>query len=76
LILGVVLRPHIPVVTWRYITFGEDGQGRVNCEEMIKVSNFCDLQVCGFGQATWFVSLLALSHVCRGELCMLFGLNA
>jgi hypothetical protein len=22
LILGVVLRPHIPVVTWRYITFG------------------------------------------------------
>jgi hypothetical protein len=48
----------------------------VNCEEMIKVSNFCDLQVCGFGQATWFVSLLALSHVCRGELCMLFGLNA
>jgi hypothetical protein len=40
LISGVVLRPHIPVVTWRYITFGDGGQGRVNCEEMIKVSKF------------------------------------
>jgi hypothetical protein len=40
LISGVVLRPHISVVTWSYIIFGEDGQGRVNCEEMIKVSNF------------------------------------
>jgi hypothetical protein len=38
LILGVVLWFHIPVVTWGYITFGEDGQGQVNCEEMIKVS--------------------------------------
>jgi hypothetical protein len=37
LISGVVLRPHIPVVTWSYITFGDGGQGRVNCEEMIKV---------------------------------------
>jgi hypothetical protein len=27
LISGVVLRPHIPVVTWRYITFGDGGQG-------------------------------------------------
>jgi hypothetical protein len=25
----------------------------------------CDLQVCGLGQATWFVLLLALSHVCK-----------
>jgi hypothetical protein len=40
LISEVVLRPHNPVVTWRYITFGDDGQGRVNCEEMIKVSKF------------------------------------
>jgi hypothetical protein len=40
LISGVVLRPHTPVVTWRYITFGDGGQGRVNCEEMIKVSKF------------------------------------
>jgi hypothetical protein len=40
LISGVVLRPHIPVVTWRYITCGEDGQGCVNCEEMNKVSQF------------------------------------
>jgi hypothetical protein len=40
LISGVVLRPHTPVVTCRYITFGDGGQGRVNCEEMIKVSNF------------------------------------
>jgi hypothetical protein len=28
LILGVVLRPHTPVVTWRYITFGDGIQGR------------------------------------------------
>jgi hypothetical protein len=27
--------------------------------------SFRDLQVCGLGQATWFVLLLALSHVCR-----------
>jgi hypothetical protein len=27
LISGVVLRLHIPVVTWRYITFGDGGQG-------------------------------------------------
>jgi hypothetical protein len=40
LIPGVVLRPHTPVVTWRYITFGDSGQGRVDCEEMIKVSKF------------------------------------
>jgi hypothetical protein len=38
LISGVVLRPHTPVVTWRYITFGDGGQGRANCEEMNKVS--------------------------------------
>jgi hypothetical protein len=64
LISGVVLRPHTPVVTWRYITFRDGGQGRVNCEEMIKVSQLVT-QVCGLGQATWFVLLLALSHVCR-----------
>jgi hypothetical protein len=40
LISGVVLRPHTPVATWRYITCGGGGQGRVNCEEMIKVSKF------------------------------------
>jgi hypothetical protein len=40
LISGVVLRPHTPVLTWRYITFGGGGQGQVNCEEMIKVSQF------------------------------------
>jgi hypothetical protein len=38
LISGVVLRLHAQVVTWRYITFGDVGQGRVNCEEMNKVS--------------------------------------
>jgi hypothetical protein len=27
LISGVFPRPHIPVVTWRYITFGDGGQG-------------------------------------------------
>jgi hypothetical protein len=27
LVSGVVLRPHNPVVTWRYITFGDGGQG-------------------------------------------------
>jgi hypothetical protein len=27
LISGVVLRPHIPLVTWRYITFGDGEQG-------------------------------------------------
>jgi hypothetical protein len=27
LISGVVLRPHTPVVTWRYITLGDGGQG-------------------------------------------------
>jgi hypothetical protein len=40
LISGVVLWPHTPVVTWRYITFGDGGQGRVTSEEMIKVSEF------------------------------------
>jgi hypothetical protein len=40
LISGVVLRSHNPVVTWRYITFGDGGQGRVNCEEMINASKF------------------------------------
>jgi hypothetical protein len=40
LISGVVLRSHTPTVTWSYITFGDGGQGRVNCEEMIKVSHF------------------------------------
>jgi hypothetical protein len=40
LIPGVVLQPHTPVVTWRYITFEDGGQGRVNCEEMIKVRQF------------------------------------
>jgi hypothetical protein len=40
LISGVVLRPHTLVVTWRYITFGDGGQGRENCDEMIKVSQF------------------------------------
>jgi hypothetical protein len=40
LISGVVIWPHTPVVTWRYITFRDGGQGRVNCEEMIKVSKF------------------------------------
>jgi hypothetical protein len=27
LITGVVLRPHTSAVTWRYITFGDGGQG-------------------------------------------------
>jgi hypothetical protein len=27
LITGVALRPHTPMVTWRYITFGDGGQG-------------------------------------------------
>jgi hypothetical protein len=40
LISGVVIRPHTPVVTWKYITFGDGGQGQVNCEEMIKVIQF------------------------------------
>jgi hypothetical protein len=40
LISGVVLQPHTPVVTWRYITFGDGGQGRVTSEEMIKVTKF------------------------------------
>jgi hypothetical protein len=40
LISGVVLRPHTPMVTWRYITFGDGEQGRVTSEEMIKVSEF------------------------------------
>jgi hypothetical protein len=39
-ILGVVIQPHTPVVTWRYITFWDGGQGRVNCEEMTKVIQF------------------------------------
>jgi hypothetical protein len=38
LISGMVLRPHAPVVTWRYITFRNGGQGRVTSEEMIKVN--------------------------------------
>jgi hypothetical protein len=40
LMSGVVLRPHILVVTCRCITFGDCRQGGVNCEEMIKVSEF------------------------------------
>jgi hypothetical protein len=39
-ISGVVIQPHTPVVTWRYITFWDGGQGRVNCEEMTKVIQF------------------------------------
>jgi hypothetical protein len=27
LIMGMVLQPHTPVVAWRYITFGDGGQG-------------------------------------------------
>jgi hypothetical protein len=65
LISGVVLRPHTSVVTWRYITFRDGGQGRVNCEEMIKVSKFCECRVCGLGQATWFV-VLPLYLMCVG----------
>jgi hypothetical protein len=42
--MGVVLRPHTPVVTWRYITFGDGGQGLVTSEEMIKVSEFVTLK--------------------------------
>jgi hypothetical protein len=76
LISGVVLRPHTPVVTWRYITFGDGGQGLVNCEEMIKVSKFCDHQVCGPGQATWFVLLHTLSHVCKVSfVCFLASMH-
>jgi hypothetical protein len=44
LISGAVLRPHTPVVTWRYITFGDGGQGLVTSEEMIKVSEFVTLK--------------------------------
>jgi hypothetical protein len=33
LISWVVLRSHIPVITWRYITFGDGGQGRVNLKK-------------------------------------------
>jgi hypothetical protein len=40
LISRVVLQPHTPVVTWRYITFGDGGQRQGNCEEMINVSQF------------------------------------
>jgi hypothetical protein len=40
LISRVVLQPHTPVVTWRYITLGNGGQGCVTSEEMIKVSEF------------------------------------
>jgi hypothetical protein len=40
LISVVVIRPYTLVVTWRYITSGDGGQGLVNCEEMIKVSKF------------------------------------
>jgi hypothetical protein len=44
LISGVVLRSHIQVMTWRYITFEDGGQRRVNCEEMIKVSKFVTVE--------------------------------
>jgi hypothetical protein len=40
LISGVVLWPHTPVVTWKYITFEDGGQGSVTSEEIIKVSDF------------------------------------
>jgi hypothetical protein len=40
LISGVVLRPHTPMVSMRYITFGDGGRGWVTFEEMIKVSEF------------------------------------
>jgi hypothetical protein len=33
LISWVVLRSRIPVITWRYITFGDGGQGRVNLKK-------------------------------------------
>jgi hypothetical protein len=40
LISGVILRPHTPMVTWRYITFRDGERGLVTSEEMIKVSDF------------------------------------
>jgi hypothetical protein len=65
LISGVVLQPHTPVVTWRYITFGDGGQGRVNCEEMIKVSKFVTFKCVALVKPLGFFLLFALSHVCR-----------
>jgi hypothetical protein len=75
LISGVVLRPHTPVVTWRYITFGDDGQGRVNCEEMIKASQFVTFECVALAKPLGlFRSLPCL--MCEGELCMLCGPSA
>jgi hypothetical protein len=81
LISGVVLRPHIPVVTCMYITFGDDGQGRVNCEEMIKVSNFVTFECVALVKPLGlfrslphlmckvsFVCILTLMHEFRGEV--------
>jgi hypothetical protein len=36
--------------------------------------SICDLQVCGLGQATWFVLLLALSHVYKVSFVCSFNL--
>jgi hypothetical protein len=63
LISGVVLRPHTPVVTWRYITSGDGGQVRVNCEEMIKVSKFVTFKCAALVNPLGSFLLFALSHV-------------
>jgi hypothetical protein len=75
LITRVVLRPHTPVVTWRYITFGDGRQGRVTSKEMIQVSEFVTFKCVALVKPLGlFFSLPYLMCVC--ELCKLFELNA
>jgi hypothetical protein len=65
LISGVVLWPHAPVVTWRYITFGDGVQGRVTSEEMMKISEFVTLKCVALVKLLGFFHSL-LYHVYYG----------
>jgi hypothetical protein len=64
LISGVVLRLHTSVVTWRYITFADGGQGRVTSEEMIKVSEFVTFKCVAFEDHMWFEDWWVVASLC------------
>jgi hypothetical protein len=51
------------VVTGRYITFEDGGQGRVTSKEMIKVSEFVTFKYVALAKPLGSFSLLSLSHV-------------
>jgi hypothetical protein len=64
LISGVVLWPHTPVVSRRYLTFGGGEQGHDTSEGMIKVSICVTFKCVELVKPLGFL-LFALCHVCR-----------